>query len=72
MKVVRMQVNHITSPLGFDFGARPTFSWVVEGAQGTRTEASRVVVFRKGHLIADTGWADLDAKACVIRPTCSA
>ena len=61
-----MQVNHITNPLGFDLGERPTFSWVVEGAAGTRAEASRVVVTRGGQAVADTGWADLDAKACAL------
>lgn len=44
MNITRMQVNHITNPLGFDLGGRPTFSWVVDGSAGRRAEASRVVV----------------------------
>ena len=66
MRIVRMQVNHITNPLGFDLGERPTFSWAVEDATGKRAEASRVVVTRGGEVVADTGWADLDAKACAL------
>ena len=34
MQITRMQVNHITNPLGFDLGERPTFTWVVDGARG--------------------------------------
>ena len=66
MRIVRMQVNHITNPLGFDLGERPTFSWAVEDATGKRAEASRVVMTRGGEVVADTGWADLDAKACAL------
>ncbi len=66
MNITRMQVNHIVNPLGFDLGERPTFSWVVEDAKGTRSEASRVVVTRGDKVVADTGWAGLDAKACAI------
>ncbi len=66
MNIVRPQVNHITNPLGFDLGAAPTFTWAVEGAKGTRAEASRVVVTCGGEVVVDTGWADLDAKACAL------
>ena len=66
MRITRMQVNHITNPLGFDLGKVPTLSWVVEDAAGTRPEASRVVVKRGGEVVADTGWAELDAKACAL------
>ena len=66
MRIARMQVNHITNPLGFDLGERPTFSWVVEGAAGTRAEASRVVVTCGDEPVVDTGWADLDAKASAL------
>ena len=66
MRIARMQVNHIANPLGFDLGERPTFSWVVEEAAGTRAVASRVVVTCAGETVADTGWAELDAKACAI------
>ncbi|MBQ1841265.1 MAG: family 78 glycoside hydrolase catalytic domain, partial [Atopobiaceae bacterium] len=66
MNITRMQVNHIVNPLGFDLGKRPTFSWVVEDAKGTRPEASCVVVTRGDKVVADTGWAGLDAKACAI------
>ena len=66
MNITRMQVNHITNPLGFDLGKRPTFTWVVEDAKGSAAEASRVVVTQAGEVVADTGWADLDAKACAL------
>lgn len=66
MRISRMQVNHITNPLGFDFGKQPTFSWVVEDATGKHAEASRVVVTCAGKELVDTGWADLDAKACAL------
>lgn len=66
MHITRMQVDHITNPLGFDLGKRPTFTWVVKDADGTRAEASRVVVSRDGDVVVDTGWADLDAKACAL------
>lgn len=66
MHITRMQVNHITNPLGFGLGDRPTFSWVVDGALGTRAEASRVAVMREGEVVGDTGWAALDAKACAL------
>jgi alpha-L-rhamnosidase len=66
MKVARLQVNHIQNPLGFDLGERPTFSWVVEDASGKAAEASRVQVTRGGQTVLDTGWADLDAKACAL------
>ena len=66
MNITRMQVNHITDPLGFDLGERPTFTWVVEDAAGTRAEASRVVVTQDGETVVDTGWTDLDAKACAL------
>lgn len=66
MRITRMQVNHITNPLGFYLGEKPTFSWVVEEAAGKRAEASRVVVTRGGEVVADTGWAELDAKACAL------
>lgn len=66
MNIARMQVNHITNPLGFDLGTRPTFSWVVEDAAGTCAEASRVVIACDGAVVADTGWAELDAKACTL------
>ena len=63
MRIARLQVNHVTNPLGFYLGERPTFSWVVEEAKGTCAEASRVVVSCAGRAIVDTGWAELDAKA---------
>lgn len=66
MQVKRMQVNHINNPLGFSLGEHPTFSWVVDDALGTCAEASRVVVMRKDEVVADTGWAALDAKACAL------
>jgi alpha-L-rhamnosidase len=66
MRITRMQVNHVTNPMGFDLGGRPTFSWVVEDARGTRATASRVVVTCWGETLADTGWADLDAHACTL------
>lgn len=66
MKVTRCQVNHITNPLGFDLGERPTFSWAVEDAAGTHAVSSRVEVSCAGKVVADTGWADLDAKACAV------
>ncbi|MEE1159960.1 MAG: alpha-L-rhamnosidase N-terminal domain-containing protein, partial [Atopobiaceae bacterium] len=66
MNITRMQVNHIVNPLGFDLGEKPTFSGVVDGAKGTRPEASRVVVTRGDEVVADTSWTDLDAKACAI------
>ena len=66
MRIVRMQVNHITNPLGFDLGERPTFSWVVEEATGKRAESSRVVVTSGDKVVVDSGWADLDAKACAL------
>ena len=69
MRIARMQVNHVTNPLGFDLGTRPTFSWVVEDAAGTHAEASRVVVACDGKAVVDTGWADLDAKACPLEVT---
>ncbi len=66
MRIARMHVNHISNPLGFDLGERPTFSWVVEDAEGKKAEASRVVVTRGGEVVTDTGWANLDAKACAL------
>ena len=66
MNITRMQVNHITNPLGFDLGKRPTFSWVVDEATGTQAETSRVVVTCGDATVVDTGWADLDAKACAL------
>ena len=66
MNVTHLAVNHIANPLGFDLGAKPTFSWQVEDAAGTRAVASRVVVTRDGANVADTGWATLDAKACAL------
>ena len=72
MRIARMQVNHIDNPLGFDLGERPTFSWVVEDAVGTRAEASRVVVSRAGEVVADTGWAELSSLACGGRAACAA
>ena len=63
MRIARMHVNHISNPLGFDLGERPTFSWVVEDATGKKAEASRVVVTRGGEGVTDTGWADVDDKA---------
>lgn len=66
MRIARMHVNHVTDPLGFDLGERPTFSWVVEDAVGTHAEASRVVVTCGGKVVTDTGWVYLDAKACAL------
>ena len=66
MRITRTQVNHIENPLGFDLGSRPTFSWVVEDSAGKRALASRVVVSCGGEMVYDTGWADLDAKACAL------
>ena len=66
MIVTNLSVNHVTNPLGFDLGSRPTFSWVVEDATGTRATASRVVVTCDDMIVCDTGWADLDAKACAL------
>ena len=66
MRIARLQVNHIANPLGFDLGERPTFGWVVEDAAGTRAEASRVVVRCSDETVVDTGWANLDAKACAL------
>ncbi len=66
MKICNLAVNHIANPLGFDLGARPTFSWVVEDAAGTRAAESRVVVSRGEAPVCDTGWAQLDAKACAL------
>ncbi len=58
MRISRLQVNHITNPLGFDLG-NPTFTWVVEDAKGTRATEARIVVTHDGATVADTGWADL-------------
>ena len=66
MRITHMQTNHITNPLGFDLGKRPTFSWVVEESLGACAVASRVVVMREACVVADTGWALLDAKACAV------
>ena len=66
MRITRLQVNHITNPLGFDLGKRPTFSWVVEDAKGTCATASRVMVTCADEVVVDTGWAALDAKACAL------
>ncbi len=66
MKITRVQVNHITNPLGFYLGKRPTFTWTVEGAEGKTAEASRVLVTTGETVVADTGWADLDSKACAL------
>ena len=66
MNIARLEVNHIENPLGFDLGKKPTFTWVVEDAEGKRAESSRVVVTRDGETVVDTGWADLDSKACAL------
>lgn len=66
MRITRMQVNHIANPLGFDLGQKPTFMWVVEDAEGKSAESSRVTVRCAGETVVDTGWADLDAKACAL------
>ena len=66
MIVTNLAVNHIANPLGFDLGSRPTFSWIVEDAAGTKAVASRVVVTCDDMVVTDTGWADLDAKACAL------
>lgn len=66
MRITRPHVNHMDNPLGFDLGAKPTFSWLVEDAKGTHATSSRIVVTSCGKVVADTGWADLDAKACTV------
>ena len=66
MKITNLAVNHIANPLGFDLGEKPTFTWVVEEAVGTRATASRVVVSCDEGIVHDTGWAQLDAKACAL------
>ena len=66
VKIVNLAVNHIVNPLGFDLGAKPTFSWIVEDSAGTRATESRIVIARGDSTVCDTGWADLDAKACAL------
>lgn len=66
MRITRMQVNHIDNPLGFDLGEKPTFMWVAEDAEGKSVEASRVRVTCEGEAVVDTGWTNLDAKACAL------
>ena len=66
MIITNLAVNHIANPLGYDLGAKPTFSWIVEESAGTIATASRVVVTCDGNVVTDTGWADLDAKACAL------
>ena len=62
MRITNCCVNHIENPLGFGLGD-PTFTWAVEDAIGKMAAASRIVVTCSGATVADTGWADLDAKA---------
>lgn len=66
MIITNLAVNHIANLLGYDLGAKPTFSWIVEESAGTRAVASRVVVTCDDMVVTDTGWADLDAKACAL------
>lgn len=54
MRITNLAVNHIAAPLGFDLGAKPVFSWVVEESEGTRAAASRIAV-ACGDTVVDTG-----------------
>jgi len=65
MEVYGLRVNHLKDALGYKFG-NPTFSWSIRDAQGTKAEASRVVVLRDDKPLADTGWAPLDSLATQI------
>lgn len=62
MTITNCKVNHLTNPLGYALDGT-TFSWTVEGAEGKRQTAARVVVKRGGAVEADTGWTDLDSLA---------
>ncbi|MBR3326018.1 MAG: family 78 glycoside hydrolase catalytic domain [Atopobiaceae bacterium] len=65
MIVHRLRVNHLKNALGFKYG-KPTFSWCVKDARGTKAEASRIVVFHNEAIVADTGWDQLDSLATQI------
>ncbi len=59
MKIKNMQVNHLVNPLGYALDC-PDFSWNYEGSAEERVEASRIVVYRNGEAVADTGDTTLE------------
>ena len=61
MQIVHLRTNHLCNPLGYRL-SHVVFSWVVEGAQGTKATESRIVVTNGSTTIADTGWAQLDSR----------
>lgn len=52
MKARKLQVEHLTNPIGIDF-AQPSFSWVCEG--GKRQTAYQLVAESGGAVVWDTG-----------------
>ena len=62
MRIERLQINHLNNPIGFEL-KKPVFSWLVTGANGTRAEASRIVVRQGEQILQDTGWANLSSLA---------
>lgn len=58
MKIDRLQVNHLTRPLGFDLSST-SLSYHFSGSEGTRQAATRIVVATNQELqnpVEDTGW----------------
>lgn len=62
MNITSCKVNHLTNPLGYAMD-KCVFSWVVEEAKGTRQRAARILVYRDGQRVADTGWDNIDSLA---------
>lgn len=44
MKIVKLRVNHIEKPLGFQM-KNPCFSWIVEESKGSRQKCAQIDVF---------------------------
>ncbi len=49
MKITRLRTNHFENPIGYEIHPL-CFSWTVENAEGQKTEAARVKIFRDPEL----------------------
>lgn len=62
MRIERCKVDHLVNPMGYAM-EKPVFSWVVMESDGTKAEASRLIVKKGAEVLADTGWVDLNSLA---------
>ena len=62
MRIERCKVDHLINPMGYAM-EKPVFSWVVMESDGTKAEASRLIVKKGAEVLADTGWVDLNSLA---------